>query len=207
MNRKLVIAVVALFSAVAFSPVFAADIDIKIPLPPAPKFKIPKPPAPKVTVEAPRPRVEVRKEPARDRNRRHSPRRYEYYPDAEAYFDPLRGLFFFIQGNQWVSRSSLPPDIKVRIGNKVELELDDDLPYYYHDDVLRRYPRHRRDYNQGYNDGYSEGYESGYKDAYNEGYKNAYNEAYRDGYRAGYRAGERNDDRDRGRRGWERRDR
>lgn len=198
MKRKTLL-IPALLAAplLAAGAALAGDFDLKIPLPPIPKIKIPAPPIPRIRIEAPSP------SPAKIRP---APHRYNYYPDAEVYFDPSRQIYFFFRANKWLAQAVLPPDIEVRIGNAVTVDLDSERPYEFHDDVRRVYPRTRERHRYGYREGFDNGYEQGYQN----GYDNAYRDAYREGYREGYRNADRDRrppprDHDRGRKeGWDR---
>lgn len=147
----------------------AADVEIRIPVPPIPRIVIPKPPVPRITIEVPRP-ANQRVAPA--------PRRYEYYPEARVYFDPARKLYFFMEGNRWASRPSLPPQI--RVGPPVFVDLDTEQPYDYDDEVRKKYSRRHEDISRGgYQKGFDDGYEEGYRDGYNESFKQAFQDGYR----------------------------
>lgn len=202
MKRKYV-----LFPAVLAALFFAAgaaqaqDFEIKVPLPPIPKIKIPKPPTPQIRIEAPS-RGPSNAAPALER--RH---RYNYYPDAEVYFDPARQLYFFFKANEWFARAMLPSDIQVRIGNAVTVDLDTERPYEFHDDVRRVYPRPKERHRYGYREGFDKGYEQGYNDGFDSGYKSGFENGYREGYRNAYRDRDRRSEppgHDRGRKeGWD----
>jgi hypothetical protein len=183
----------------------AAHLDIKIPVPPIPKIKIPKPPLPKVKIE-----VDHRGGPVgRERSAR-GPRQYQYYPEAQVYFDPGRQLYFFMQANRWLAQAFLPPEIKVHVGSPVVVDLDTDQPYDYHSQVREYYPGRGDDRpRSGYRGGFDEGYEAGYSDGYNAAYRESFDQGYKEGYEACYdRYGyeDRRPARDRGPGGgWERR--
>ena len=113
-----------------------------------------------------------------------APRRYEYYPDARVYFDPARQLYFFMEANRWAAKAFLPPQIKVRVGPPVIVDLDTERPYEYDDEVRQKYSRRHEDLSRGgYQKGFDDGYEEGYRDGFNAGYKESFNKAYQDGYR------------------------
>lgn len=171
-STVLVMGATAVFLASAAT---AADFEIKIPLPPIPRIVIPKPPVPKITIEVP-PSAPQRVAPA--------PHRYEYYPDAQVYFDPARQLYFFMEANRWAARAFLPPQIKVRVGSPVIVDLDTERPYEYDNEVKQKYSRQREDPSRGgYQKGFDNGYEEGYRDGFTAGYKESFNKAYQDGYR------------------------
>lgn len=54
---------------------------------------------------------------------------YKYYPDAQVYFDTARKVYFYLDGGSWRMSVSLPSELKVRLGNSVEIEMDSDKPY------------------------------------------------------------------------------
>lgn len=183
----------------------AASIDIKIPVPPIPKIKIPKPPLPKVRIQ-----VDHRGGPVEQHRSASRPRQYQYYPDAEVYFDPGRQLYFFMQANRWLAQAFLPPEIKVHVGAPIVVDLETERPYEYHDQVREYYPRRGDDRRRSrYREGFDEGYESGYNDGYNAAYRESFDLGYKEGYEAcygkyGYDDRRPSRDRERGG-GWDRR--
>ena len=67
-------------------------------------------------------------------------RRYNYYPDANAYFDPVRGVYFYMSGGAWKVGVNLPSSLRVRLGSFVSLDLDTDKPYIYNSSHKMKYP-------------------------------------------------------------------
>ncbi len=65
---------------------------------------------------------------------------YQYFPDAQVYFDSSRGLYFYMKGTNWQTSVSLPGDIKVDRENYVVIEDDTDRPYIKHKSHKKRYP-------------------------------------------------------------------
>jgi hypothetical protein len=65
---------------------------------------------------------------------------YRYYPDAEVYYDAGRKLYFYLEGNGWRIGASLPSPLLASLGNSVDLEMDTDKPFLYHDDHKAQYP-------------------------------------------------------------------
>lgn len=167
-STVLVMGTTAVFLA---SAAVAADVEIKIPIPPIPRIVIPKPPVPRITIETPRSPTQ-RVAPA--------PRRYEYYPEARVYFDPARQLYFFMEANRWAAKAVLPPQIKVRVGSPVVVDLDTERPYEYDDEVRQKYSRRHEDLSRG---GYQKGFDDGYEEGYRDGFKESYTKAYQEGYR------------------------
>ena len=66
--------------------------------------------------------------------------RYYYYPETHVYFDTGRALYFYYSGDGWRASVSLPSEIRINVGDHVELEMDHDRPYRYHNEVVKRYP-------------------------------------------------------------------
>jgi len=181
-------------SSVLLASAGAQELHIKIPLPPVPKFVVPKPPPRKIriqpgVIQAPAPQSPIVEGPRGDGGRFSKGRhRYDYYPDVQVYFDPARQLYFFMQANRWAARAALPPEISVRIGSRVTLQLDSERPYEFHEEVRRYYPyreelRRRGGYDEGFDEGYQQGYNDGYSEGYNAGYRASYERGFRDGYR------------------------
>jgi hypothetical protein len=65
---------------------------------------------------------------------------YRYYPDAEVYYDAARKLYFYFEGNGWRIGASLPSSLLASLGDSVNLELDTDKPFLYHDAHKAQYP-------------------------------------------------------------------
>lgn len=186
----LIIGTAAIFPASAT----AQELDIRVPLPPVPKFVVPKPPARKNQIQPDMNQPSVPQYP-----RSGAPRddggvsskgghRYDYFPEAQVYFDPARQLYFFRQANRWAAKATLPPEINVRIGPRVTVELDSERPYEFHDEVrrgnlYREESRHKDRYDEGFEEGYQQGYNEGYNEGYNAGYKASFELGYREGYR------------------------
>lgn len=66
--------------------------------------------------------------------------KYRYYPDCSVYHDTDRRLYFYIKGDSWEVGASLPNNLKIRLGDSVNLELDTDRPYTLHADHIKAYP-------------------------------------------------------------------
>jgi hypothetical protein len=65
--------------------------------------------------------------------------RYQYFPDAQVYFDPIRELFFYMFNGEWTKSPALPRELRNRLGDFVMIETDDDDPYgYYRDSIGSR---------------------------------------------------------------------
>jgi hypothetical protein len=66
---------------------------------------------------------------------------YYYYPGANVYFSPSRGVYFYLASDgAWKVSVSLPGSIKVKLGDRVSLELDTDRPYKYNAEHRAKYP-------------------------------------------------------------------
>lgn len=74
--------------------------------------------------------------PAHGRRAKHM---YRYYPGSQVYFDPGRGVWFWLSGNNWSFGAALPAGIRVG-GSYVTLGMDESRPYQYHREVIRYYP-------------------------------------------------------------------
>jgi hypothetical protein len=66
--------------------------------------------------------------------------RYHYYPDSAVYMDPARKLFFYYNGERWMTTTLLPAEIRVDWKNYVVLQMDTDKPYRHHAETVRKYP-------------------------------------------------------------------
>ena len=54
---------------------------------------------------------------------------YKYYPDAQVYFDAVRKAYFYLDGGSWRMSVSIPSELKIRLGDSVEIEMESDKPY------------------------------------------------------------------------------
>jgi hypothetical protein len=66
--------------------------------------------------------------------------RYYYYPPSHVYHEKDRGVWFFYKDGGWRISVSLPSEIRINMNDYVILEMDDDRPYHYHKEVIKRYP-------------------------------------------------------------------
>jgi len=66
--------------------------------------------------------------------------RYRYYPDAYVYFDSGRGVYFYLDRNDWKMSVSLPRELEIRLGGAVEIEMDSDRPYVEFEGHKGKYP-------------------------------------------------------------------
>jgi len=65
---------------------------------------------------------------------------YYYYPASYVYFDVGRSLYFYLSGDQWMVSASLPVGIRINAAEYVVLEMEDDKPYKFHSEVVKKYP-------------------------------------------------------------------
>ena len=65
---------------------------------------------------------------------------YRYYPSRSVYYDTGRRLYFYIKGDNWEVGASLPNQIRIDLGDSVNIELDTDIPYIYHSEHVKKYP-------------------------------------------------------------------
>ena len=66
--------------------------------------------------------------------------KYQYYPDAEIYFDPGRNVYFYLNAGNWVTAATLPRRLNVRLGSSVSLDMDIPTPYELHKEHRLRFP-------------------------------------------------------------------
>ena len=66
---------------------------------------------------------------------------YRYYPSKSVYYDTGRGLYFYLKGDNWEVGASLPGNIRVGLGESVNIELDTDIPYLHHAEHVQKYSR------------------------------------------------------------------
>jgi hypothetical protein len=65
---------------------------------------------------------------------------YKYFPDTQVYFDPARGLYFYMKGENWQTSVSLPGDVRLDPESAVTIEEDTDKPYLKHSKHKKKYP-------------------------------------------------------------------
>ena len=76
---------------------------------------------------------------------------YQYFPDAQVYFDLNRQLYFYISDNRWKVGITLPDYFRLRLGDaRISLELDTDKPYRDFQTHKQKYPpgqakQHKKD--------------------------------------------------------------
>ncbi len=65
--------------------------------------------------------------------------KYRYYPANQVYFDPGRGLWFWLEAGNWRLGAELPAGTRLG-GSFVTLSMEAEQPYQYHPEVRRYYP-------------------------------------------------------------------
>jgi hypothetical protein len=75
--------------------------------------------------------------------------RYYYYPDSAVYMDTGRKLFFYYNGERWMTTTLLPAEILVDWKDYAVLQMDTDKPYRHHAETVRKYPPGQRKKREG----------------------------------------------------------
>jgi hypothetical protein len=65
---------------------------------------------------------------------------YHYYPDSTCYYAPDRGLYFWIDGEDWKVGATLPDSIVISSEEHVTIALTTDTPWEQHDRVVSAHP-------------------------------------------------------------------
>ncbi len=65
---------------------------------------------------------------------------YRYYPSHAVYYDTARGLYFYLQSDNWQISASLPSKLKVSLGSYVDMELETTKPYVHYKEHVKQYP-------------------------------------------------------------------
>jgi hypothetical protein len=88
--------------------------------------------------------------------------RYQYYPNAEFYFDTGRNMYYFLDSSlRWTFSVNLPLRLRHHLyNNYVEIEMDDDRPYRRHKYYKNKYKKHKSKYRRN-NDNRKHKYNSG----------------------------------------------
>jgi len=69
---------------------------------------------------------------------------YRYYPCQNVYYEPARGMYFYLAGDSWAFGASLPGHITVAsLGTYVGIGLDTDHPYHYNHEHVQKYPKEK----------------------------------------------------------------
>jgi len=65
---------------------------------------------------------------------------YHYYPASYVYLDVTRRVYFYMEGSVWRTTVSLPDSIRVKLGDHVTIDMDDDEPYREFESHKKKYP-------------------------------------------------------------------
>lgn len=65
---------------------------------------------------------------------------YYYYPGGDVYYRPGDGVWFYLERGEWRTARSLPDWVRVDFGHSVALTMATDRPYFYHQQIVVRYP-------------------------------------------------------------------
>ena len=66
--------------------------------------------------------------------------KYRYYPSCSVYYDYGRKIYFYIKGDHWEVGASLPSNLRIGLGDSVNIELDTNKPYIHHAEHVKKYP-------------------------------------------------------------------
>jgi len=66
---------------------------------------------------------------------------YRYYPSCSVYYDIHKGLYYYLENDDWMISTSLPSDLGGNLGDYVKIEMDSDKPHLDHDKHVKDYPR------------------------------------------------------------------
>jgi hypothetical protein len=64
---------------------------------------------------------------------------YIYYPDAEVYFVPEKKVYYYLEGEKWVSAPKPPSGVVLVEKEKVRLDVDQPEPWTYHEKIVEKY--------------------------------------------------------------------
>ena len=65
---------------------------------------------------------------------------YYYYPASYVYFDVTRKMYFYMEAGVWRTTISLPDSMRVKLGDYVTIDMDDDEPYHEVESHKKTYP-------------------------------------------------------------------
>lgn len=69
---------------------------------------------------------------------------YRYYPHQNVYYEPARGMYFYMAGNGWSFGASIPAGLTVAsLGTYVSIGLDTAHPYEFNHDHVEKYPKEK----------------------------------------------------------------
>jgi hypothetical protein len=75
--------------------------------------------------------------------------KYRYYPSHSVYFEPVRNVWFYLEGSNWRVGASLPGAIVLGASSYVALEMDVDKPYVHHHHVVKKHPKPKKKKKKG----------------------------------------------------------
>lgn len=67
-------------------------------------------------------------------------RTYLYYPDAQAYMDVERKVYFYMARGIWTREASMPKFLMGKTSTRVKLELETEEPYEFFYEHSEKYP-------------------------------------------------------------------
>lgn len=157
MTRFLVVVLVGLSVLAMSTAGFAQSGSISIQWgdPPAPQPPPPPPPGPVYHQHGgPPPHA-----PAHGYRAKHQ---YRYYPYQNVYYEPARGVYFYLAGDGWSFGASLPAHLTAAgLGTYVSIGLDSEHPYDYNHEHVRKYPKEKYKGKGGKDDLGDHGYGNG----------------------------------------------
>ena len=65
---------------------------------------------------------------------------YRFYPSCSVYYDTGRGVYFYLNGDNWQISESLPKSLQVSLGSHVSIEMNTDRPYVSYEEHKIKYP-------------------------------------------------------------------
>jgi len=65
---------------------------------------------------------------------------YYYYPQSHVYFDINRGVYFYIDNDEWRMATVLPLSLSIKLGDHVTIAMDSDKPYLSLQEHQKKYP-------------------------------------------------------------------
>jgi hypothetical protein len=65
--------------------------------------------------------------------------KYQFFPEPQVYYEPMRELFFYRMDGEWIKSPVLPRNIRDRLGGFVIVEMDAADPHIHHAQVMEYY--------------------------------------------------------------------
>lgn len=69
--------------------------------------------------------------------------RYQYFPSVCVYHEAMRGRYFFLHEHEWRTAVSLPIDLRMQLGDYVNIDMQSDKPFIYNEQHRKQYPSGR----------------------------------------------------------------